>query len=648
MAMNELNESPKEAAHRLAEQMRSKGFQAVALHRYTDTNGAALYFRMRMKHPQTGKKWIRPFYKNGHGFQMGEPKFQSGKPLYRLHALTEKPGPCYWVEGENKADAFVKLGLLATTSGGAQSDGSADFKPLAGRTVTIWPDNDKPGLEHAERVAVKLRSLGCSVETLDVKALDLPEGGDVVDWLKLHQGATASDLAKLPRVKAVPQVSTPLSKSNGRDPGATITLLQGLNLTPEPIRWLWEGYLARGKLHIIAGAPGTGKTTLALAFAATITAGGRWPDGTRAEPGNILIWSGEDDVRDTLLPRLIAMGADRARVYFVGDVQAEGQSRPFDPSRDMTALELKAKEIGDVRLLIVDPVVNAVSGDSHKNTETRRALQPVVDLASRLDAVALGVSHFSKGTAGRDPIERVTGSIAFGALPRIVFAAAKTTDENAPSKYVFVRSKSNIGPDGGGFGYDLEQVEVPGYPGLFASRVLWRQALEGTARELLATVEAVEEPGEQGEIEDAGEWLMAALAHGSMDARDLFKIGEAQGYKQRTLQRARARIGAQTRREGFGKGSKVVWYVGDKTTIDDKTPIDDHSPCVSPMASMASMEGSGEGKALKNAKDAQAKGVSTFQENEHLSPVAHPEHPETTPEAPAAGPAGTDPEGERL
>ena len=453
--------------------------------------------------------------------------------------------------------------------------------------------------------------------------------------ISIERGRAGLDalVGKVAREWHKPEVSTIIQKPNSGDPDATITLLQGSNLTPEPIRWLWEGYLARGKLHIIAGSPGTGKTTLALAFAATITAGGRWPDRTKTEPGNILIWSGEDDVKDTLLPRLIAMGADCSRVFFVGDVLAEDQSRPFDPSRDMTALEMKAKEIGDIRLLIVDPVVNAVSGDSNKNAETRRSLQPVVDLASRLDAVALGVSHFSKGTAGRDPVERVTGSIAFGALPRIIFAAAKTTDERASAERMLVRSKSNIGPDGGGFGYDLEQVELPGYPGLFASRVLWGQPLEGTAKELLASAEAIEE-GEHSEIEDAGEWLKAALTHGPMDARDLFRIGEAQGYKQRTLQRARERIGAQTRREGFGKGSKVVWYVGDKTTIDDKTPIDDQSERLTSMASMASMTPMD----AKPPKDSQPREMALLGNLGALKD-------ETTP---AALPEGTDSEEERL
>ena len=347
--------------------------------------------------------------------------------------------------------------------------------------------------------------------------------------------------------------------AGGSEPeGVTVNLVRASDLKPERIDWLWREYLACGKLHIIAGAPGAGKTTIALSFAAILTSCGRWPDSTRAEPGNVLIWSGEDDAKDTLLPRLIAMGADQNRIYFVGDTRAAGKSRPFDPARDMAALGSEAKRIGNVRLLIVDPIVNAVAGDSHKNTETRRALQPIVDLAARLGAVALGISHFSKGTAGRDPVERVTGSIAFGAIARIVFGAAKSTDENG-TKRLFVRAKSNIGPDGGGFGYDLEQIALSGHADIPASRVLWGAPLDGTARELLAVAETTEEQGNI--LNGTADWLRELLIEekGEMDKRDIIRLARDNGFSERTVQRAREHLKLEVRTFGFGKDKRSIW-----------------------------------------------------------------------------------------
>ncbi len=174
--MNPLPETPKQAARRLASPMLDKGFRAEGLYEYA--NGSQSFYRIRLKHPDTGEKWIRPMRLNRRGWELGEPEFENIKPLYRLRELAEKPGaPAWYVEGENKVNALARLGVLATTAGSASSDERADFTPLASRAVTIWPDNDKPGIEHGERVAAKLRALGCRVELIDARALSLLDGG---------------------------------------------------------------------------------------------------------------------------------------------------------------------------------------------------------------------------------------------------------------------------------------------------------------------------------------------------------------------------------------------------------------------------------------------------------------------------------------
>jgi putative DNA primase/helicase len=330
-----------------------------------------------------------------------------------------------------------------------------------------------------------------------------------------------------------------------------------------PIKWSWPGWLARGKLHILAGAPGTGKTTIAIALAAVVTRGGLWPDGTRAPVGNVLIWSGEDDAADTLIPRLMAAGADLARVHMIGDATDDnGERRAFDPAIDIPKLEHEAKAIGPVSLLIADPVVSAVTGDSHKNTEVRRALQPLVDLAARLGAVVLGITHFSKGSAGRDPLERVTGSIAFGAIARVVMVTAKHPAGEGgrePARRILARAKSNIGPDDGGFVYELDQVSIPTKHGAIeASVVRWGARLEGSARDLLG--EAETEASEQvEERRDVASWLREILHDGPMQAKQVEAVAKASGYAWRTVQRARMPAKVQTVRVGFGKDSFHEW-----------------------------------------------------------------------------------------
>ena len=173
-----------------------------------------------------------------------------------------------------------------------------------------------------------------------------------------------------------------------------------------------------------------------------------------------MVWSDEDDPEDTLLPRFLAAGGDPKRIHFVtGTVDRDGK-RHFDPATDIPELIAAARNTTDLGLVVVDPVVTVVAGDSHKNTEVRRALRPLVGLASDLASAVLGVSHHTKGTAGRDPLE-ITGSLAFGALPRVTMAAAR--DGRRPREEDFLRTKSNIGPDTGGWEIGWTSPTCPGW-----------------------------------------------------------------------------------------------------------------------------------------------------------------------------------------
>lgn len=180
------------------------GFQPVALHCYHDAEGNPIFWRIRLKHAD-GRKWIRPMRWDGSHYVAGEPDMPDGKPLYRLPELLSDSAATVWlVEGETCADALARLGLTATTSGSSSSADAADWSSLRGRSVRVWPDNDKAGAKYAADVAERLRAMGCAVECLEVSALDVPEGGgDCVDWLALHPDATADDVRALPVTKVV-------------------------------------------------------------------------------------------------------------------------------------------------------------------------------------------------------------------------------------------------------------------------------------------------------------------------------------------------------------------------------------------------------------------------------------------------------------
>lgn len=198
-----MNETPRQAARRLAASAIRGGYRPEALHVYTDPEGMPLHWRIRLRHPGTGEKWIRPMKLKGADHVLGEPEYIEGKPLYRLHDLTARPNDTVIVvEGEWCADALAKAGILAITSGAADSAGKADWQPLAGRTVVIWPDNDDAGQRYADAVKSVLLALDCMVRVIDIDALSLPHKGDAVNWLAENPSATFADVRALPTISA--------------------------------------------------------------------------------------------------------------------------------------------------------------------------------------------------------------------------------------------------------------------------------------------------------------------------------------------------------------------------------------------------------------------------------------------------------------
>lgn len=208
-------------ARQLSRKALADGFQPATLHEYADADGLPLFWRIRLKHPDSGDKWIRPMRRvEGGGFDLKQPEFPDGAPLYRLPELAARADASAWiVEGETCADALNGLGVVATTSGGADSASRADWSILEGRTVTIWPDNDEAGRRYADTVADMLRALGCVVSILDAAALDLPTKGDAVDWLAAHPDATHDDVVNLPRLTGTGEENDPQESPISGDQG---------------------------------------------------------------------------------------------------------------------------------------------------------------------------------------------------------------------------------------------------------------------------------------------------------------------------------------------------------------------------------------------------------------------------------------------
>jgi len=423
-----------------------------------------------------------------------------------------------------------------------RADAVSFQKPLDRVMATIFAEHDAGRTVKATTIAAR---------TIDSDE-EIPVG--ICEYLRSVAEASPTtispyDTAK--QMRADQRAWRSLQSSLPR-PGS-IELVRGDAADLQPIDWIWPGWLAAGKLHVLAGQVSAGKTSVAISFAATISVGGCFPDGAVAPLGDTIVWSGEDDFHDSILPRLLANGGNPARLHYVAGRRDEyGNLQPFDPAKDMDELVTAAKTLSNLKLVIIDPVVSAVSGDSNKGAEVRRGLQPMVNLGVRRKAAILGISHLTKGTTERDPIERVTGSLAFAAAPRIVLYAARPSEPGQSRR--LVRTKSNIGPDCGGFEYDLHQVALDGDRGISGQGVKWGEQLAGDARALLAELEPKTERDDPSALERAKTWLAELLGTGSPAVPFIQAMARKAGHSWSTVQRAKNALGVEAVKLGLTVG----------------------------------------------------------------------------------------------
>ena len=336
-----------------------------------------------------------------------------------------------------------------------------------------------------------------------------------------------------------------------------LILVSGADIKPKPVSWLWRNWLQCGAFNLLAGQSTAGKSTIALSLAAAATRGFTWPDGQDGpRPGNVIFWSGEDGIDDTLLPRFLAAGGDRTKIHFIHSVEDGQRKRPFNPSADMRKLIAAARILKSVRLVVLDPIAVLVQGDSHKNVETRVGLQPFADLCTQTGACGLGVHHFTKNTAGGNPLDRVSGSLAFHALPRVVLVAARDQNGGASPRRVLMRAKVSNGPDWGGLDYKLSNRPLDEDQNIEAQSILWGAAIEGSAREILAQFEAKAVSMAQRR---AVTFLMAALKDGPQLAATLYREAAKLSITESALRYAFKSLGGVPERHGARKGHFIMW-----------------------------------------------------------------------------------------
>ena len=517
-----------------------------AIWTYHDAHGEPVGLVVRWDTPD-GKQ-IRPVARHGADWIIGG--MPEPRPLYRLPDLADAKR-VYVCEGEKCVEAARSIGLTATTSPhGSKSTNKADWGPLAGREVIVLPDNDLAGQAYAKAVAAILGHLTPAPVVKRVDLPNLPKGGDIVEWIDAH-GDAAEPNELRGQLETLADAAEPILPDATRAATAPV-LVKLADVSPKPIRWLWPGRVALGKLTLLAGDPGLGKSVVTLDIAARVTRAAVWPDDpdSAAPMGAVVLLSAEDDIADTIRPRLDAAGADVSRIAALTAVRGRDEdgdyTRPVDLSRDLHHVEAAIDRAADCRLVVIDPVTAYLGRtDSHKNAEIRGLLTPLGELAGRRGVAVLAVTHLRK--SGGPAVYRSMGSLGFAAAARAVWAVAK--DKEDPARRLLLPVKNNLGRDVLGLAYKVEPHAENDAPA-----IAWEpDPVDISADDALATDRT------EDERDDAEEWLREALADGEMPAADVLNQGRSNAYSEKAIRKAFKAIGAERRREGFGRGGTWYW-----------------------------------------------------------------------------------------
>ena len=342
----------------------------------------------------------------------------------------------------------------------------------------------------------------------------------------------------------------------------SVVLVRASEIEPERIGWLWPGIIASGKITGLVGYPGLGKSQVAIDVASTVSTGRLWPGGARnGNAGDVIILAAEDDAADTIVPRLIAAGANLTGVHVVKAVRRDdGVERAFSLAVDLDRLE-KEYDLQRVRLLVVDPV-SAYLGTAKRTginrnhgVDVRTVLGRFAMFAAQHNLGGLAISHLNK-TSGARAITRIMGSLEWVAAPRAVFLV---TEEAGTDRRLFLPLKNNLAPDRYGYAFRIEDRVVA--HDIKTSAVVWdHEPVTITADEALAAAAKRRTSG-------AIDFLEQVLSDGPVDQTEIVRLGKEAGYSEKNLRTAREKLGVTPKKEGFGANGKWVWVPAGGATV---------------------------------------------------------------------------------
>lgn len=336
-------------------------------------------------------------------------------------------------------------------------------------------------------------------------------------------------------------------------PAPQLVTIRLADVQPEAVEWLWPARIPLGKLTILQGDPDLGKSLITLDIAARVSSGTPWPDDPGENPqGHVLLLSAEDDLADTVRPRLDAMSADVSRITAIQAVRpTSGTRRWFSLDKDVRALNDHLTRQPDCRLVVIDPITAYLNKtDGNSNTEVRNLLAPLVELASIHSIAIVAVTHLNKSDVQK-ALYRAMGSVAFVATARACWMVVP--DRNDEQRRLLLPVKMNLTEHRSGLAYRIESRGERG-----AAAVQWESgSIAITANEALAAEEGPSSGGKK--LPEAVGFLKGILADGPQRSTVVIGKGQEAGIKERTLERAKEKLGVDATSQSTESGQIERW-----------------------------------------------------------------------------------------
>ena len=317
----------------------------------------------------------------------------------------------------------------------------------------------------------------------------------------------------------------------------TVKIIRMSDVELTPVEWLWKPYLPFGKLSVLQGNPGEGKTYFAMHLAAACTNGKLLPNMERMEPFNVIYQTAEDGLGDTVKPRLIEAGADLDRVLVIDD--SDVQLTLSDERIEKAIVENNA------RLVIIDPIQAYLGADVDMNraNEVRPIFMRLGQVAQRTGCAILLIGHLNKA-AGMQSLQRGLGSIDIAAAVRSVMFIGKLKHD--PTMRILTHEKSSLAPPGASLAFSL------GDEGGFR----WVGEYDITADEMLSGIE----PQRETKTQQAKDLICALLAGGKqVFSEDIDKAALERGIPGRTVRDAKRELGDALKSKIVEGRKKVFW-----------------------------------------------------------------------------------------